>query len=227
MSAPAGPADAEVSHGSPANFDGLTGIYRWMEWVSFGPWLSRCRTAFLPQMAAARRALVIGDGDGRFTAALLAANPAVRVDAIDASSAMLQALARRAGRHRARICTFAADARNWTPSAAGYDLVTTHFFLDCLTTEEVRKLAARIRPALAAEAAWVVSDFAEPGNAYGRLVARPLIAFLYAAFRLMTGLKVRRLPDHTAALKEAGFVLRCRTKRLGGLLFSELWAPRA
>lgn len=162
MNGPAGPAAAGVSTGAPANFDRLAGIYRWMEWASFGPWLGRCRRAFLPEMATARRALVLGDGDGRFTAALLAANPAVVVDAVDASPAMLHALEQRSGSHAARLRTLVADARRWTPQAAGYDLVATHFFLDCLTTDEVKALAARIRPELASEAAWVISEFAEP-----------------------------------------------------------------
>ncbi|MGA7255908.1 MAG: class I SAM-dependent methyltransferase [Terracidiphilus sp.] len=194
--------------------------------MSFGPWLGRCRRAFLGEMTQARRALVLGDGDGRFTAALLGANKDVQVDAVDASAAMLRALKRHAGADAERVSTQAADARQWTPNAQGYDLVATHFFLDCLTTDEVRALAARIGPALAADAVWVVSEFAVPRGAYGRLVARPLIAFLYAAFGAMTGLRVRRLSDHRAALEHAGFRLRERRTWLGGLLAAELWVVR-
>lgn len=207
----------------PANFDRLAGLYRWMEWTTFGPWLGLCRRAFLPAMKTARHALVLGDGDGRFTAALLRANRAVEVDAVDASPAMLRALERRAGRHRSRVRTCTADARRWTPESSGYDLVVTHFFLDCLTTDEVRALAARIRPALAANAMWVVSEFAIPEGAGGRLVARPLIALLYSAFGLLTGLRVRRLPDHPSALGLAGFALVERRIWLGGLLAAEMW----
>lgn len=216
---------ASASHDAPANFDRLAGLYRWMEWTTFGPCLGKCRSAFLPKVATAQRALVLGDGDGRFTGALLAANPAVQVDAIDASPAMLHALARRAG-HPTRLRTIVADARQWSPDSAGYDLVATHFFLDCLTTEEVAALAARIRPALAPDAAWVVSEFAAPANTYGRLIARPLIAFLYFAFRVMTGLRVRRLPEHCSALSEVGFMLRSRKTWLGGLLAADLWVLR-
>ena len=148
-----------------------------MEWLSFGPWLARCRRAFLNDMAHARRALVLGDGDGRFTAALLKANPQVQVDAVDASAAMLRALKRRAGPNAERVRACVGDARRWTPDVQGYDLVATHFFLDCLITDEVRALAARIRPALSPDAAWVVSEFAVPRGLYGRLVARPLVSF--------------------------------------------------
>lgn len=219
-------ASSQVHENDPANFDRLAGLYRWMEWLSFGPFLARCRHAFLGEMKTARRALVLGDGDGRFTRALLRANTAVQVGAVDASAAMLRALSRRAGPDAQRVRTCLADARHWTPNAQRYDLVATHFFLDCLTTGEVRELAARVRPALAEDGAWIISDFAVPQGAYGRFVARPLIAFLYFAFKVMTGLRVRRLPDHGAAMEQAGFTLRQRRTWLGGLLMAEMWAVR-
>jgi ubiquinone/menaquinone biosynthesis C-methylase UbiE len=165
----------------------------------------------------------MGDGDGRFTAALLEANGGVEADAVDASAAMLRALQRRAGQNAGRVRTFVADARRWEPEPRGYDLVATHFFLDCLTTDEVRVLAERVRRVMTPGAMWVVSEFAVPEGAYGRLVARPLIAFLYFAFRVMTGLRVRRLPDHITAMERTGFVMRVRRARLGGLLVAEKW----
>lgn len=218
--------------GNPAastpNFDRLASVYRWMEALSFGPWLAWCRCAFLPEMAHARRALAFGDGDGRFTAKLLAANGAVRVDAVDASPAMLHALRRRAGGHANRLRTEVTDARAWQcqPDAEhAYDLVYTHFFLDCLAGEDVRQLAARVRPLVTAQAIWVVSEFAVPPGWFGRLVARPLVRFLYGAFGLLTGLRLRRLPDYAASLRAAGFTLQRRQSRLLGLLVSEIWIP--
>jgi hypothetical protein len=209
------------------DFNLLAPLYRWMEWFSFGPWLGWCRRAFLHQMRDARGVLVFGDGDGRFTARLLRANPQVQVDAIDASSAMLRALVRRSGPYKSRVRTECLDARSWRPDPSiRHDTVVTHFFLDCLTTAEVRDLAAQVREAVTPQAQWVISEFAIPRNRFGRRIARPLVAFLYLAFRLLTGLNVRRLPDHAAALAEAGFELHQRRRWLGGLLVSELWTVR-
>lgn len=211
------------AQGAP-NFDRLARAYRWMEYLSFGPALWRCRTEFLSQMTKCRNALVIGDGDGRFTARLLETNPAIRVDAVDASPAMLRALTLGAGPNAQRVCTEVADARAWQPkNATPYDLVVTHFFLDCLTTAEIRQLAARIQALAAPEAKWVVSEFAIPHSLFGRLVARPLVAALYLAFGILTGLKVRILPNHASALAATGFQLARRRTRLWGLLVSELW----
>jgi cyclopropane fatty-acyl-phospholipid synthase-like methyltransferase len=195
-----------------------------MEYATFGPWLWRCRCFFLPVLKGCRHALVLGDGDGRFTARLLAANSSVGVEAVDASPSMLGALIRRAGRHGARVSTHCADLRCWQSDSPLYDLIVTHFFLDCLTTQEVRNLAERLRASIEPSALWVVSEFAAPHNRFGRIVARPVISLLYAAFGLLTGLKVRTLPDHSAALRDAGFMLEQRRRWLGGLLVSELWS---
>lgn len=206
------------------NFNRLAGPYRWMEWLTFGPWLARCRFTFLDKAATCRHALVLGDGDGRFTARLLRANSHIHIDAVDASSSMLHALVRRVGPNGIRLRTHLADARQWHPSGDLLnDLVVTHFFLDCLTTEEILSLATRLRPTLSPTALWIVSEFAIPPTWYGRLVARPLIAALYRAFGLLTGLTVRTLPDYAAALRSAGFTLLERRPRLAGLLVSELW----
>lgn len=208
---------------SPPNFNRLARAYKWMELASFGPWLWRCRCAFLDELRTSCNALILGDGDGRFTAHLLRQISAVQIDAVDASYAMLQVLSRRAGDQSGRVSLHLADARTFKPPNPPYDLVVTHFFLDCLTSEEVADLAARLRESVAPSAHWLISEFAVPRGWFGWLIARPLIFGLYFAFWLLTGLSVRRLPNHRAALQQAGFKLTRQRQWLAGLLVSELW----
>lgn len=210
----------------PANFDHLARAYRWLEWFTFGPILWRCRCAFLEEMKDRRAALVIGDGDGRFTARLLQSNSHITVQAVDASEAMLRELLRRSGANAGRVRTIVADARVSVAFAQKFDLVVTHFFLDCLTTTEIESLARNIRGKLEPGARWVISEFAVPESRYGRLFAQPLISALYLTFGLLTGLMVRRLPQYRNALSQAGFVLIKERKRLKGLLVSEVWRPK-
>ncbi len=209
--------------GQSPNFDRLAKIYQWMEFFTFGPLLSRCRETFLVDLVPARRAVVLGDGDGRFTSELLRTNSQVRIDAVDASPAMLDALQRRAGGNASRVSAHCADARDWQPANSPYDLVVSHFFLDCLTTEEVRALAAKVRDAVSPSAMWIVSEFAVPNGWFGRSIAGPLVRLLYRAFGLLTGLKIRSLPDHHGAMRSAGFSLTRRQCWLFGLLVSEMW----
>lgn len=208
------------------NFGRLAGLYRWMELVTFGPWLWRCRTAFLDKLTTRRNALILGDGDGRFTARLLELNPYVVIDALDVSPEMLRRLIHNAGSRCARVRAIPADARLWEPDGARYDLIVTHFFLDCLTTGEVSALAARLRPSIKPDGMWVISQFAVPRSMFGWLVAWPIVTFLYLAFGVLAGLAVSRLPDHRKALAEAGFVPAESRPWLRGLLVSEVWQPR-
>ncbi|MGA8728529.1 MAG: methyltransferase [Terracidiphilus sp.] len=207
----------------PPNFNPLARAYKWMELASFGPWLWRCRCVFLGELGTCRNALILGDGDGRFTARFLRQNPAVQIDAVDVSRAMLEALARNAGTLTGRVRLHLADVRRFEPPSPSYDLIVTHFFLDCLTSDEVAALAEKLRGRMTPSARWLISEFAVPRGWFGRLLARPLIAVLYLAFGLLTGLSVRRLPNHRAALTQVGFNLIRQRELLGGLLISELW----
>lgn len=208
-----------------ADFNPLAPFYRWMEWFTFGPFLWKCRLAFLPEMRSRKSALILGDGDGRFTARLLQNNPQIEVDAVDASEAMLRQLVRRAGANAVRVRIQFADARQLNFRAGNLDLVATHFFLDCLTTAEVASLAKELHRRMTPGAIWVISEFAIPATTCGQLFASPLVSALYLAFRLLTGLTIRSLPDHRKALGDAGFVLSKHRKWLGGLLVSEVWEP--
>jgi ubiquinone/menaquinone biosynthesis C-methylase UbiE len=209
---------------STPNFDPLAHIYRWLEWLTFGPHLERCRLAFLNEMSSAAHALILGDGDGRFTARLLEANSAVQVVAVDSSRAMLEQLVRRAGSNRGRVRTEQIDARLWEPGDAHFDLVVTHFFLDCFSTPEVEAIVERVRRAVDEKATWAISEFHVPLGRFGRLVAAPIVSTLYLAFRFLTGLRPMRLPEYSAALRDAGFVRLQRKGMLGSLLVGELWS---
>ncbi len=207
----------------PANFDRIARPYRWLEYLSFGPMLEHCRFFRLPQLASARRALVLGDGDGRFLVHLLAANPTLHADVVDQSPAMLRLLhARVAALHAEdRVTIHETDALAFIPTGA-YDLIATHFFLDCFPTDQILSLAHTIRPHLAPNALWLVSEFAIPSG-LAAVPARLLVASLYLAFRLITGLRTHALPDHPAVLARTGLTLRHRKTFLSGLLVSELW----
>ncbi|WP_246153616.1 class I SAM-dependent methyltransferase [Terriglobus albidus] len=204
------------------NFDRIARLYRWMEWFSFGPLLHRTRSAWLRELLESRSALVLGDGDGRFTRDLLSANPQMHVHAVDLSAAMLQELRLRCTPYANRLVTTQANALNFVPDAA-YDLVATHFFLDCLSTTEVEQLVQTLLLSLTDNARWLVSDFQIPQQGAIRPIAALVTRTLYAAFRLLTGLRANRLPDYASLLQRAGMVCIRRRVFLGGILISELW----
>ena len=141
------------------DFSGIARAYRWMEYLSFGPVLHRVRCWRLPQMAQAKRALVLGDGDGRFLAQLQRVNPTIEIDAVDCSPAMVRLAQSRVA--SGRVHWIVEDARSFAP-AGMYDLIVSHFFLDCFSTTDVNRMAQRFSNHMAEGGLWVNSDFHVP-----------------------------------------------------------------
>lgn len=203
------------------DFNLIAGFYRWLEYLTLGPLLERCRSHHLPRLNGKRQALILGDGDGRFTARLLAANPLLHADAVDRSSNMLALLGRRAAFAGARLRVHHRDALKLEPSPAP-DLIVTHFFLDCLTQAEVSALVPRLAARLQPGGFWLVSEFRIPPG-WLRWPARIYIRSLYLAFRILTGLRVTRLPDYTTPLLRSGLEPIAIHLSLFGLLSTGLW----
>jgi hypothetical protein len=128
---------------------------------------------------------------------------------------------------RERVRFFTEDVQEFEPHPAGYDLIATHFFLDCFNDEELAEVMALIANWRKTDARWVVSEFCEGQAMICQLWTRALIRSLYAAFWFTTGLRVTRLPDHKAALTGQGFSLRFERSALRGLLHSSLWENRS
>lgn len=208
------------------SFDRVARVYRWSEYLALGTLLERTRFHLLPRLAACRHALVLGDGDGRFAARLLAQNPALDAVAVDTSAAMLSLLRERCSRTipnaATRLTTVQASALEANVPART-DLIATHFFLDCLTQQQVDALAHRIAAQVAPGTLWVISDFAVPQRAVLRALGAAYIRALYFAFRVLTGLRVTSLPDPQRSLTAAGFHRIERHERCAGLLYTELW----
>jgi SAM-dependent methyltransferase len=210
---------------APASFDRLAHPYRWIEYFSFGPYLQQCRCLRLDEIAPRQRALVYGDGDGRFLAELVRRSPQIQAAAVDASNKMLLRLAQRLP-SGAQVRLVHADALGCEPARfpeAPFDLVVSHFFLDCFNEAELTSLLARVNPAVEKDALWVVSDFAIPQRRLARFLGTLIVRGLYLAFGLLTGLKTQRLPNHARVMREAGWMLEDRRELLWGLLMSERW----
>jgi ubiquinone/menaquinone biosynthesis C-methylase UbiE len=196
------------------NCDKIARAYRWLEYMAFGRALERRRFRFLAEAAGARRALLLGDGDGRFLARLAARSKAA-IDYVDVSARMLDLARQRAGTRC--IAYRHADALALPLAPAEYDLIVTHFFLDCFNASDLECLIARTARAAQPGAQWIVSEFRQPRW------ATPLLSALYLFFRVTTGLTTRRLTDHRPMLAKHGFYLKREETSRFGLLASEWW----
>jgi ubiquinone/menaquinone biosynthesis C-methylase UbiE len=204
------------------NCDGIAPFYVWIERAAFGKRLERHRLAFLERAAGARRALVLGDGDGRFVAELAARYPELGIDCVELSARMVALAKKRLGRKGQSVNLVQGDALT-VPLPCPYDIVYSHFFLDCFTAQRISVLAGRIAGVSGPGTRWVISDFRRAESGWRKAFTAVWIKTMYVFFGIVTGLEQQELPDHHTALKEHGFRLLEERLSMAGLIVSECW----
>jgi ubiquinone/menaquinone biosynthesis C-methylase UbiE len=208
------------------SFDAIAPWYRALETVAFGNALQQARVACLDEIGSPRRALIVGEGNGRFLAALLRRQPLIRIDCVDASERMLD-LARRHVLEMVpdeinRVEFLQQDVTAWSPQDR-YDLIVTHFVLDCFGIEQVGRIVAKLAQAAAPSAIWLLADFRIPNDGLARGHARSWLAVMYWFFRCVAGIEARELVDPSPFFRVEGFVLERQQLFRFGMLKSELW----
>lgn len=210
------------------SFDTLAPYYRSMEFVMAGGVLQRCRTSYLTETINSRRALLLGEGPGRFLVELLRANPRVQVTCVERSPRMIEEARRRLGESELdRVKFVPADALTWQPPHNTFDLVVTNFFLDCFRPEEIESLVTKIGVSATKDARWLLADFCEPETGWRKWRAKAVLALMYAFFRLATGLSASRLTPPDGFLRTGGFQLSARRLANFGLAHADLWQRSA
>jgi ubiquinone/menaquinone biosynthesis C-methylase UbiE len=206
------------------NFDAIAPFYRRLERLVFGGKLQRARCAFVRQIPPARRALVIGDGDGRFLEQLRRAQPELPIDCLDASARMLARARARVGDENAQYIR--ADIRVAAFPARRYDLIVTNFLLDCFDERELPQVIETLAAAASDDAVWLIADFQIPGRGWRRPAARLLIATMYFFFRIVAGLTTRRLVEFALLLEARGFCLTNSAFSPNEMLRAQVWRRR-
>ncbi|MDB6124222.1 MAG: hypothetical protein JWQ71_3215 [Pedosphaera sp.] len=208
------------------SFDLLAPHYRWMEWVLAGSKLQRCRTEFIHAIPAPRQVLMLGEGNGRCLIELLRAYPLARFTCVDASRRMLDCARKRIEKHGLsveKVEFIHADILKWSPAPQQFDLIVSHFFLDCFEREQIEEIVSRLALGATAEARWLLADFCEPAAGLAKWRARLVLKLMYFFFRQVTRLPASRLTPPDPMLLRNGFTLRERRLADWGLLHSDLW----
>jgi len=208
------------------SFDRLAPHYRWMERLLAGEKLQRCRTAFLHTVPRPQRVLMLGEGNGRCLVELLRTHPEAHCTCVDASQRMLERARARVQEqdlHGERIDFVHADATHWQAPPGKFDLLVTHFFLDCFRADQPAELVPRLAATAAPDARWLLADFQEPAAGIAKWRARGILQAMYFFFQQATRLPASRLTPPDAFLQQSGFILRERSLSEWGLLHSDLW----
>jgi ubiquinone/menaquinone biosynthesis C-methylase UbiE len=210
------------------NADRIAGSYRCLEYAAFGLDLECARFDFLSHAAEARRALILGEGDGRFLARLLECNRQASVAVIESSARMIELARKRVpGCERSRVQFHHVDAVAHAMPDGPFDLAVSHFFLDILSCRDAEVVIGKVSASLAPGATWLVSEFQEPPGGVRRLHARLWLAAMYGFFSITTGLRAWKLPPYRKLLERGGLDEVAHSERRWGLIRSQVWRKQA
>jgi len=204
------------------NCDHIAPFYRTFETLAFGSRLQCHRLAFLDTAANKHRALVLGDGDGRFTRAFATTYPKLPIDSIDLSAGML-VQARKRMVHNPNVNLIHADALKFPLPIGEYDILFTHFFLDCFNRQDLTALIPLISQSLCPRATWIITDFHQAQQGWRKLYTRAWLKMMYTFFYLATGLKTRQLANYVEDVSAARFTLQQQRMSADGLIKSQHW----
>ena len=209
------------------SFNAIAPWYRALETFAFGDALQRARIACLGEIDTPRRALIVGEGNGRFLCELVRRYPGIEVDCVDASDRMLrlarQRIERELPKNLDRIRFLHRDITSWTPTQRAYDLIVTHFVLDCFSKDQIADVVGKLAGAATTDATWLLADFCIPPGGFRQLHARAWLAAMYRFFRFTAKIEARELVDPSPFLRAGGFDLAQQQLSRNGMLKSEWW----
>ena len=208
-----------------SGFCRLARVYRLLETFTFGETLQCARVACLSLLADAEEILVLGERDGRFLHVLLAANPSCGVTVVDRSPAMLAFARRRlVPVQQDRVDFRLEDATRMNFPREVFDVVVTHFFLDCFREDTLSDLISKIAASLRSGGRWLSADFVEPlGEGVSASLRRFALRTLYAFFRTTCGIEGQHVVNPGDLMSAAGFREIRRKVFLGDWVVSLAW----
>ena len=170
--------------------------------------------------------LVAGEGNGRFLCELRRVVRSAHITCVDASARMLALTRDRLDRHglAADSVEFIhSDILNWTAPTGRFDLIVTHFFLDCFPPEPLARVIHSLASAGTTNATWLLADFQIPAARFKRYRAHAIHWAMYLFFRATAALRAHRLTAPDDALRANGFNLHKRVETDWALLHSDEW----
>jgi ubiquinone/menaquinone biosynthesis C-methylase UbiE len=186
------------------NFDLVANSYPLLEHIVYSSALDQARTSFVERIDRGKKLLLIGEGNGRFLAEILAQKRTDSITVVDASAKMLAATKQRIrnSEGRERIQWVHADFLKWRLPIDRFDGVITHFFLDLFEPPKISLICQKIAQLTAREGFWIDVDFMSgPGD----LRYKSLMWAQYRFFRILAGIEAARLHDPLTLIQEAGW----------------------
>jgi len=201
-------------------------FYHVLEKCVFGGNLQKVRVMYTDDLATLlkqdAKVLIVGDGDGRYTCELVNSRPDLRVDYVELSKGMMDEALRNVEKcaSEKNINWRNLDIREFP--GEGYDLVVTHFLLDCFDEKSLPIVIEELHHKLKNRGVWVCSDFDGEVGCWAKLLVR----FMYLFFKVVARLETNRIVKPQPFFKKLEMKLEKREVLQQGFIYSELWVKK-
>lgn len=196
------------------DFSRLAPVYDLLGELAFAGALRRSQTCFTGELPACRRVLIIGGGTGGFLIELLKTKEVDVVDYVDISPGMIkkarEKLQKKCPQFVCKVNFICGSVEE--VQGQKYDLICTHYFLDCFSPQELPAIMAGLYLSLNTGGQWLFADFT--GDTF---LKKNLVAFLYKFFKLTAALNAGELADFRGEFSKLGVQL-CREGFFAGRL---------
>ena len=207
---------------SKVNFSKITPFYDLLGTVTFGGHLQKSQIYALELYPeSVDSILIIGGGTGKFLIELIKHLKFNHLVYLDISPAMINSAKQKIAKYSPESLTkveFILGGENKIPNQE-FELIVTHYFLDCLTPETYSETVEKLNRCLKQDGVWSMVDFY---NAERNPIREQLISLLYCFFRITCNLPTDKLIDFDIWFEKN---MRCvKSKEFaGGLLKSSLY----
>lgn len=188
--------------------------------VFFGA-LHRSQTFFLSRLQKSDNVLVVGGGTGRFLVDLLKVGESLKVTYVDISPGMILKAKKKVNKlGKSEHVEFICGGLESIPNGK-YDLICTHYFLDCFEEGELFGVIQQFKSLLSKDGLWHFTDFYLDDSS--SMFRKSFVSFLYFFFRSFCGLKVKKLANFKELFSKNGLQLKEEGYFYRGLLRTGLY----
>jgi tRNA (cmo5U34)-methyltransferase len=207
------------------SFDMIASFYPLLEQMVFGSTLSRARRFFAWRVTEGNKILLIGEGNGRFLFEMVKQTSSGSFTVVDSSTRMLAAAGRRIATVDCcpRIELIHTNILEWRSSAAHYDRIVTHFFLDLFTPDNLCRVVEKISRLATEDALWINVDFSSENH---NLRQRLLMWAQYRFLRISAGIEASRPFDSLPYIRQAGWQILEGRSLESGWIYAHLMTMR-
>ncbi len=168
-------------------FDNVATFYDRLAKMVYGKSIVESQKYFLDRIQDHSKILILGGGTGWILEEIFKVKSNVEVWYIEASMKMISLAKEKMNDSRVK---FIHGTENSIPQEPQFNLIITNFYLDLFSDNSVKPVLRKIKASLSANAQWIVTDFVNEKVWHG-----VLLKVMYLFFRLVTGIKSKKLAD--------------------------------